>query len=109
MFVGENRLPSRDPAADVVHAIIFHVTMTPMDKVYERCQQNATQGMRAFLLVPEEFVQASKVRVRERQDGRTTVQSIESFVGQNVEEIATFSEDEPPPRSTSFSSPTTSA
>ncbi|RLA42409.1 MAG: hypothetical protein DRR06_14535, partial [Gammaproteobacteria bacterium] len=26
----------------------FHVTITPMDKVYDRCKQNAEQGLRAY-------------------------------------------------------------
>jgi len=72
----------------------FHVTMTPMDKVYDRCRENAEQGMRAYLLVPDDHVQSARARAKEEVPGRVAVESIESFVGQNVEEMAGFSQDD---------------
>jgi hypothetical protein len=71
----------------------FHVTMTPMDKVYDRCKQNADQGLRSYLLVPDEHVQSARTIVKERLEGRVSVESIESFVGQNIEELGSFSND----------------
>ena len=72
----------------------FHVTMTPMDKVYERCRQNVEQGKRAYLLVPDDHVQSARIRAKDEVQGRVAVESIESFVGQNVEEMAGFSQDD---------------
>ena len=72
----------------------FHVTMTPMDKVYERCRTNVEQGMRAYLLVPDDHVQSARIRAKDEVPGRVAVESIESFVGQNVEEMAAFSQAE---------------
>ena len=82
------------PGDFVVKDTAFHVTATPMDKVYERCRQNAEQGMRAYLLVPDDHVQSARRRAKDEVPGRVAVESIESFVGQNVEEIAVFSQDE---------------
>lgn len=80
------------PGDFVVKDTAFHVTMTPMDKVYERCRQNVEQGMRAYLLVPDDHVQSARLRAKEEVQGRVAVESIESFVGQNVEEMAGFSQ-----------------
>jgi len=80
------------PGDFVVKDTAFHVTMTPMDKVYERCRQNVDQGMRAYLLVPDDHVQSARLRAKEEVQGRVAVESIESFVGQNVEEMAAFSQ-----------------
>ena len=68
--------------------------MTPMDKVYDRCRKNVEQGMRAYLLVPDDHVQSARRRSKDEIPGRVAVESIESFVGQNVEEMASFSQDE---------------
>lgn len=78
----------------VVRDTAFHVTMTPADKVYERCRKNAEDGMRSYLLVPDEHVQSARARAKEEIPGRVAVESIESFVGQNVEELAGFSNDD---------------
>lgn len=72
----------------------FHVTMTPMDKVYDRCKKNVEQGMRAYLLVPDDHVQSARRRAKDEVPGGVAVESIESFVGQNLEEMATFSQTE---------------
>ena len=72
----------------------FHVTVSPMDKVYDRCKQNADEGFRAYLLVPDEHVQSARTIAKERVSGRVAVESIESFVGQNIDEMASFSQDQ---------------
>lgn len=76
----------------VVKDTAFHVTMTPMDKVYDRCKKNAERGLRAYLLVPDDHVQSARTRAKDEIPGRVAVESIESFVGQNVEEMASFSQ-----------------
>lgn len=76
----------------LVHDTAFHVTMTPMDNVYERCRENAKQGLRTYLLVPDDHVQSARRRAKDEAPGRVAVESIESFVAQNVEEMATFSQ-----------------
>jgi hypothetical protein len=78
----------------VVGDTAFHVTMTPADSVYERCRRNVGEGRRAYLLVPDEHVQGARARADDVVPGRVAVEAIESFVGQNVEEMAAFSQHE---------------
>ena len=63
-----------------------------MDNVYERCKKNAEQGLRAYLLVPDDHVQSARRRAKDEAPGRVAVESIESFVAQNIEEMASFSQ-----------------
>ena len=69
----------------------IHVTVAPMQHLFERCQKNVQFGYRSLLLVPASKVEAA----RELADianlsGRIGVSSIEGFVGQNVEELSGF-------------------
>ena len=82
------------PGDFLVKDTAFHVTMTPMDKVYGRCKKNAEDGLRTYLLVPDDHVQSARRRAKDEVPGRVAVESIESFVGQNVEEMAAFSQAE---------------
>jgi hypothetical protein len=72
----------------------IHVTVAPMQQLFERCQRNLQSGYRTLLLVPVKKVEAA----RELADianltGRLGVLSIEDFVGQNMEEMSGFSRD----------------
>jgi hypothetical protein len=88
-----SRAPSSYRLGDfIVKDTAFHVTITPMDKVYERCRQNVEQGMRSYLLVPDDHVQSVRLRANEEVQSRVAVESIESSVGQNVEDMAAFSQ-----------------
>lgn len=70
---------------------IFHVTMAPMEAVLDKCRGNLQNGFRAILLVPNSRLQAA----RQLADGkgladRVGVHAIETFVGQNIEEMSEF-------------------
>lgn len=69
----------------------FHVTVSPMSSVYDRCKQNLNDGYRTFLLVPEDSTIGARQNAEATAPGRIAVESIESFVGQNVEELSNFS------------------
>jgi hypothetical protein len=75
----------------IVGTTVFHVTVVPTSEVIEKCRENVRNGYRAKLLVRESVLQAARQLVSiaelERQVG---VASIESFVGQNVEELGEF-------------------
>ena len=75
----------------VIRDTAFHVTMAPADSVFERCRRNAEQGYRVFLLVSDEHVQSVRSLAKDRVRCGVAVESIESFVGQNIEEMAGFS------------------
>lgn len=75
----------------VVGDTAFHVTVAPMSKVYERCQKNLQDGMRAYLLVPQDILQAARTNAEFSARAQISVESIESFVGGNVDELSRFS------------------
>lgn len=70
----------------------FHVTMAPSQGLLPRVNENIAQGYRPVILVPEEKV-AFAVGLCESEGlaSRVGVQSIETFVGTNVEEMGAFS------------------
>lgn len=71
----------------------FHVTVAPMGPVYEKCKDNLENGYRVYLLVPERAVTGARQNAELMVPGRIAVEAIESFVGQNVEELSYFTRD----------------
>lgn len=74
-----------------VHDTAFHVTVAPMQGVYEKCRNNLNAGYRVFLLVPDRILLGTRQIIEQDMPGKVTAESIESFVSQNIEEIAVFS------------------
>ncbi|MCX4762431.1 DUF4928 family protein [Streptomyces sp. NBC_01275] len=71
----------------------IHVTMSPGEKVFlDRCVDNLNHGYRPRVLVPEGRV-AAAVQLAENYDlaDRVAIQSIEDFIGTNIEEVGGFS------------------
>jgi len=72
----------------------FHVTVAPMIPLFEKCKQNLANGHRVFLLVPERALAGARQNAElMAPGGRIAVEAIESFVGQNIEELSYFSRD----------------
>lgn len=70
---------------------VFHVTVHPSPGHAEKCERNLRAGFRAALLVPESLLEPARYLASQANVGeRVWVASIESFVGQNVEEISSF-------------------
>lgn len=73
----------------------FHVTVAPAAKLADRARDNILQGFRPVMLVPESEVSfAVGLFKSEGLDERVGVQSIESFVGTNVEEMGSFASED---------------
>ncbi len=70
---------------------IFHVTVAPMTGHYEKCKRNLAAGLRVYLLVPERIVHGVRQMANAEAEGQIAVESIESFVSQNIDELANFS------------------
>jgi len=69
----------------------FHVTVAPNMGHINRCKQNVEGNMSVYLLVPDEKVVNARVLLKEENiEDRVAVESIESFVGQNLSEMAEF-------------------
>ena len=79
------------PGDFVVGDTVFHVTVSPMPAVLDKCLQNLRNGYRSLLLVPDTRLQAARQMADaiDVQD-RVGIVSIELFVGQNIEELGEF-------------------
>lgn len=71
----------------------IHVTVAPMPGVYEKCKRNLEVGFRVYLLVPDRLLIGTRQNAASVASGRVSVESIESFVSQNIEELSQFSKD----------------
>jgi len=76
-----------------INDTVFHITVSPMQAVYEKCKSNVIDGFRVYLLVLDRLLATAKGNAEMHLSGKIFVESIESFVGQNVEELSIFSRD----------------
>lgn len=72
---------------------IFHVTVAPMLALFDKCKRNLADGFRVYVVVPERVTIGARQNAEQAAAGKIQVVSIESFVSQNIEEIAEFSTD----------------
>ncbi len=84
----------RRPGDFVVSDSVFHVTVAPMPPVFHKCEDNLRNGFRPMLVVPESRLQAA----RQMADAievldKVGIFSVESFIGQNLEELGGFAKD----------------
>ena len=68
----------------------FHVTVAPMPAVFEKCKHNISQGLKPFLLVPDSKLIGTRQNAEMICQQQISVESIESFVSQNIDEISGF-------------------
>lgn len=85
--------PRNAPGDFLVGSTAFHVTVSPMPAVYEKCKRNLADGFRVLLLVPDSLLQGTRQNADLAAEGRIAVEAIESFVSQNIEELACFKDD----------------
>ena len=64
-----------------------------MPAVYEKCRNNPDAGYRVCLLVPDRLLAGARQNAELVVSGQIMVESIESFVSQNIEELSMFSKD----------------
>lgn len=77
----------------LVNDTALHITMTPSPLVFPKCERNIRDGFRVILLVPDSKREGARQMADSLSLGeRVAVLAIESFVGQNLDEIAEFSQ-----------------
>jgi len=69
---------------------VFHVTVSPMQGVYNKCVENLSQGLKVYLLVPDSKLIGARQSAEEYCGKQISVESLESFVSQNIDEISIF-------------------
>lgn len=71
----------------------FHVTVAPMPPVFDKCMDNIRRGLKPFLLVPDGKVIGARQFADQLCNQQIAVESIESFVSQNINELSYFNND----------------
>lgn len=69
---------------------VFHVTVSPMEGVFRKCQENLKEGLKVYLIVPDGKLAAARQLAEQYCNGQIAVESLESFISQNIEEISVF-------------------
>ena len=72
---------------------VFHVTIAPNTGHYDKCAENLGANLRVYLLVSNGQLFGVRQYAHERFGNRVAVESCESFVSQNIEELSEFSGD----------------
>ncbi|HLB74395.1 MAG TPA: DUF4928 family protein [Sedimentisphaerales bacterium] len=69
----------------------FHVTVAPNMGHVKRCAQNVKDGLSAMVLVPDSKLAAARALLEtEGIENKVVAESLESFIGQNLSELAEF-------------------
>ncbi|MEV6096216.1 DUF4928 family protein [Nocardia sp. NPDC051981] len=73
----------------------IHVTMSPSSQVFQgRCKDNIHHGFRPRVLVPKDELRRAEIYAEDAGiANKVAIQSIEDFVGTNIEEVAGFRQD----------------
>jgi len=69
----------------------FHVTMSPFEGVFDKCRRNVEAGFRVYLVVPDGKLLGARQNAENVLPDRIAVESIESFIANNIEELSVFS------------------
>jgi len=72
---------------------VFHITVAPIPAIYVKCRSNIEADLRVYLLVPDRCLIFAKQNAEAVVAGKIVVESIESFVGINIDEISFFKKD----------------
>jgi len=70
------------------------VTVSPTQALYQKSIQNLEAGLRVFLLVPDRFLVGARQNAQTTAADRIAVESIESFVANNIEELSQFAKNQ---------------
>ena len=73
---------------------VFHVTVSPMPGLYDKCKRNIADGARVYILVPDALVVGARQNADAVAPARIAVESVESFVANNIEELSQFSKNQ---------------
>lgn len=79
-----------EPGDFFVGDTAIHVTIAPNAGHYLKCKQNLGKGMRVLLLVPDDMLEKERKNAKAEVPNQIAVESIESFVSQNLEELSEF-------------------
>ncbi|MGH2533636.1 MAG: DUF4928 family protein [Thermomicrobiales bacterium] len=84
------------PGDFLIGSTVFHVTVHEQERVFLTCSDNIRAGLKPYLLVPESRMLVTRQLIADHHlTGKVvTSTSIESFVGQNIDEMSEFADDQ---------------
>lgn len=97
--IGNDRANAADLHTDregdfQVGTTAFHVTTAPMEKLITRCVENKRAGYRPVILTLEsKVIAARQMADNVGMSEQIAVQAVETFIGNNIEEIAIYDGD----------------
>jgi hypothetical protein len=86
-------MQTQRPGDFLIGQTAFHVTVAPMPAVFDKCKNNISQGYKPFLLVPDSKLIGTRQNAQYVSEQQISVESIESFVSQNINEMSAFEKD----------------
>lgn len=86
-------MQTQRPGDFLIGHTAFHVTVAPMQPVFDKCKHNILQGLKPFLLVPDNKLAGARQIAEQMCEQQIAVESIESFVSQNINEISDFNKE----------------
>lgn len=86
-------MQTQRPGDFLIGQTAIHVTVAPMPPVFEKCKHNILHGFNPLLLVPDNKLLGARQIAEQVCEHQISVESIESFVSQNINEISIFSKD----------------
>jgi hypothetical protein len=86
-------IQTQRPGDFLIGNTVFHVTVSPMPAVFEKCRHNISQGYHPYLLVTDKKLIGARQLAEQMCGSEITVESIESFVAHNINEISVFDKD----------------
>jgi hypothetical protein len=84
--------PTGAPGDFVLGETAFHVSVAPSLGHWIKCKKNLQDGLRVYMLVPDSKLVGARQIAEQEASGRIAVESIESFVATNLDEISVFSQ-----------------
>jgi hypothetical protein len=72
---------------------VFHVTMDAKPQLFDKCLENISEGLKVYLIVPDSILTGTRQLANQFCSGQIAVESLESFLSQNIEEISVFKSD----------------
>ena len=87
-------MQTQRPGDFLIGQTAFHVTVAPMQPVFDKCRHNIQQGLKPYLLVPDSKLIGARQLAEQACEHQIAVESIESFVSQNINELSAFNKDQ---------------
>jgi hypothetical protein len=86
-------VPSKRAGDFIIGDTVFHVTISPTPGLYMKCERNIADGFGVYVLVPNPLLVGTRQNADGAVPGKIAVESLESFISQNLEEMSCFSKD----------------